>query len=243
METFRIRIAGVVAQVQPLFGSTAAYCRNYLTDQEPDFFVTVTDEDLRFEQYLLDVEADEEGMKRRRFTDPFLERTAIQRKIADELVKHNTLLLHGSTVAVDGEAYLFTATCGTGKSTHTRLWREVFGQRAVMVNDDKPFLQITSSGVIAHGAPWSGKHGLDTNISLPLKGICILRRGTQNVIERAEPEAVLPMLRHQSHIPVQAQTQTYALVERLAETIPLWEMYCTPTQEAARIAYQAMAGK
>ena len=245
MNSFRIGIAGLVTQIQPLFESTAAYCRNYLCEQMPDFFISVTEADLRFEQRMLDLEADEEGMKRRKFTDPFLERTAIQRKIADELIKRDTLLLHGSAVAVDGEAYLFTATCGTGKSTHTRLWREVFGDRAVMVNDDKPFLQITQSGVIAHGAPWSGKHGLDTNISLPLKGICVLRRGSQNVIERAEPETVLPMLRHESHLPEEegARERGNDLVEKLAATVPLWEMHCTPTQEAAKIAYQAMAGK
>ena len=243
METFRIRIAGVVAQVQPLFGSTAAYCRNYLTDQEPDFFVTVTDEDLRFEQYLLDVEADEEGMKRRRFTDPFLERTAIQRKIADELVKHNTLLLHGSTVAVDGEAYLFSATCGTGKSTHTRLWREVFGQRALMVNDDKPFLQITSSGVIAHGAPWSGKHGLDTNIAAPLQGICILERGGENKIAPIPPREALAMLQKQTYQPLEAEKEQkiWELLERLADSVPLWRMTCTKDPEAAQVSYRAMS--
>jgi hypothetical protein len=56
--------------------------------------------------------------------------TVIQEKIAGQLLERDTLLLHGSTVAVDGQAYLFTAPCHTGKSTHTRLWRELFGDRA-----------------------------------------------------------------------------------------------------------------
>lgn len=245
MDTFRIRIAGIVAQVQPLFESTAAYCGKYLCEETPAFSISVTPEDLQFEQHMLDMEADEEGMKRRKFTAPFLERTAIQRKIADELLERNILLLHGSTVGVDGEAYLFTATCGTGKSTHTRLWREAFGHRAVMINDDKPFLQITPAGVIAHGAPWSGKHGLDTNISLPLKGICILRRGPENVIRQITPEKTIPMLLHQSHSPADlgAQQKVDSLVKQLAETVPLWEMYCTKFLEAAYTSYHAMSGK
>ena len=167
MAVFTMKIAGHTAQVTSLFESTPHQFSRYLTDSQPEFSVTVTPEDLAFEQRELDAEALAEGFRRRAFTDPFLERAAIQRAFAEFLLRHSTLLLHGSTVAVDGNAYLFTAACGTGKSTHTRLWREVFGERAVMINDDKPFSQITQGGVIAHGSPWSGKHGLDTNIAVP----------------------------------------------------------------------------
>ena len=244
MKAFCIKIAGLVTRVEPMFESTALYSRNYLCEEEPDFSVSVTQEDLQLVQDMLDNEAREEGMKLRKFTDPFLERTAIQWKIADELILRGTLLLHGSTVGLDGGAYLFTATCGTGKSTHTRLWREAFGERAVMVNDDKPFLQITSTGVTAHGAPWSGKHGLDTNISLPLKGICILRRGPENEIKRITPEEAMPMLRHQSHNPAdpRAQQEVASLLKKLAETVPLWEMHCTKSIDAAYVSYHAMSG-
>ena len=116
-------IAGLPVQVRPLFETTAVYCRNYLTDADPACTIAISEDDLYFEQNMLDIEASEEGMKLRKFTGPFLERAAIQRKIAEELLKRDPLLLPGSTVAVDGAAYLFTAACGTGKSTHPRLWR------------------------------------------------------------------------------------------------------------------------
>ena len=243
MEPFRMMIAGLPVQVQPLFETTAVYCRNYLTAEEPECTVTVTEADLVFEQNMLDIEAREEGMKLRKFTGPFLERTAIQRKIAEELLKRDTLLLHGSTVAVDGAAYLFTAACGTGKSTHTRLWRTVFGQRALMINDDKPFLKFTGNGVIAYGSPWSGKHGLDTNISAPLKGICVLERGGENVICRTEPEPVVEMLCHQAFLSTDPalQEKTAELVCRLAQMVPLWEMECTKDARAAEVAHEAMS--
>ena len=158
MAQFRIEIAGYTGRIDSLFESTRDYCRKYLTEGEPDFSVSVTREDLAFEQEALRQEAQEEGIKIRRFTDPFLERTSIQRKFAEFLFEQRVLMTHGSTVAVDGKAYLFTARCGTGKSTHTRLWRQVFGDRARMVNDDKPFLKLTEEGVLACGSPWSGKH-------------------------------------------------------------------------------------
>ena len=54
-------------------------------------------------------------------------------RIADKVI-YDTILFHGSVIAVDGEGYLFTAKSGTGKSTHARLWRETFGDRAVRVS-------------------------------------------------------------------------------------------------------------
>ena len=245
MDSFKIEIAGLVTQVQPLYETTAVYCRNYLTDKMPAFEISITEEDLAFEQRMLDIEAREEGMKPRRFTGPFLERTAIQRKIAEELLKHGTLLMHGSTVGLDGAAYLFTATCGTGKSTHTRLWREVFGDRAVMINDDKPFLTIGSDGVVACGSPWSGKHGLDHNIGLPLKGICILRRGAVNRIRRITPEEAKDMVYHQCQGTADAglQERICTLADLMMQKIPLWEMECTKEPEAALVSYNAMSGE
>ena len=233
-----MEVAGLATRVQPMFFSTKEYCRPYLTEREPEFFVEVTAEDLICQQEALDKEADEEGLRRRKFTDPFLERTVIQEKIAGQLLERDTLLLHGSTVAVDGQAYLFTAPCGTGKSTHTRLWRELFGDRAVMVNDDKVFLELRRDGVWAYGSPWMGKHGIGANISVPLKGICFLQRGTENMIQKADPQKWLPELIHQCFLP---EERYLPLVSQLAQRIPLWEMSCTKAPQAAAVAYETMS--
>ena len=243
MAEFLMEIAGQTGHVTSLFESTRDYCRKYLTQKTPDFHLSVSREDLAFEQEALRQEALEEGIKVRVFTDPFLERTAIQRKFAEYLFDRDVLMTHGSTVAVDGKAYLFTAKCGTGKSTHTRLWRDVFGDRAQMVNDDKPFLILTEDNVLACGAPWSGKHGLDTNITVPLKGICILERGPENRIHRISPEEALSRLLHETYCPTGQEAVFEALVTRLADTVPLWRMTCTKDPQAAQIAFDAMSGQ
>ena len=233
MEPFVMEIAGFAIGVEPLFESTRMYCREYWTDREPEFHVPVNREDLVQEQELLNIEADEEGLKRRKFSDMFLERSVIQRRVAENLARRDVLLMHGSTVAVDGRAYLFTAPCGTGKSTHTRLWREVFGDRAVMVNDDKPFLKLTEDAVLACGSPWTGKHGIGTNVCVPLSGICILSRGRENVVRPAKPEQVAEFLRSQC-FPPQG-------LEKLLDRVRLWQMECTKNPEAAVIAHGAMS--
>ena len=231
---FHIKIAGHTARVQPLFASTRDYCARYLTEEAPELTITVTPQDLEAQQQALRAEALQEGLRPRVFTDPFLERTVIQEKLAARLLDYDTILFHGSAIAVDGAGYLFTADCGTGKSTHARLWRQLLGDRAVMVNDDKPFLQLTDGGILLHGSPWSGKHGLDTNVTVPLRGICILERGKEDRIERITPSQALPMLQKQA---------CHALpghIHRLSATVPLYHMTCTPTPTAAATAYAAM---
>ena len=146
---------------------------------------------------------------------------------------------------MDGVAYLFTAKSGTGKSTHTRLWREMFGDRAVMVNDDKPFLKFTEEGVIACGSPWNGKHGLGNNIMVPLKAICVLERGESNVITRIDPKDALQMLFQQSSRPMnRALMPKYMeLVDRLANSVEFYRLKCNMDPDAAKISYEAMSGK
>lgn len=242
MVEFVMEIAGASFAVRALYDSTRDYCRDYWTSREPEYFVAVTQDDLVMEQRLLDAEADEEGLKRRRFGGPFLERAVIQRRAAEVLLERDTIMLHGSTVAVDGQAFLFTAPCGTGKSTHTRLWREVFGERAVMVNDDKPFLRIEREEVIACGSPWTGKHGLGSNVCIPLKGICILSRGGENVIRPLDQAGSASFLSSQCCIPAAPELAVRAstLLERLMVLVPLWQMECTRDPEAALVSYHAM---
>ena len=237
-----MKIAGHTAKVISLFESTPQYFRAYLTENPPEFSVTVTREDIAFEQADLLEEALRDGFKPRVFTDPFLERQVIQRAFAEFLLGFDILLVHGSALAVDGQGFLFTAHSGTGKSTHTRFWQQVFGERVVIVNDDKPFVELTRQGAILHGSPWSGKHGLDKNISVPLKGICILERGSENRISPLCPEAALEMLEKQSYASLDAGKAPVSrqLTLTLAKTVPLWKLSCTKDPQAAAVAYGAM---
>lgn len=48
---------------------------------------------------------------------------------------------------IDGKAYMFSAPSGTGKSTHAKLWRDCFGDRVTMINDDKPLIKFREDGI------------------------------------------------------------------------------------------------
>ena len=239
MVQFAIKIAGCVIQVSANYAQTRDYCQEYLTEETADFAVELTQEDIQKEHEYDRKEKELEGLPLRAFSDSYMEQLALYRKIADQIIMRNTLLFHGSVVAVDGEAYLFTAKSGTGKSTHTRLWRKMFGERAVMVNDDKPLLKIQEDGVLVCGTPWDGKHKLSTNCMLPLKAICALERGEENEIHPISAGQALPMVMQQSHRPGNV-LKYMDVVDMLTQRVKFYQLRCNMDPEAARISYEAM---
>ena len=111
-----------------------------------------------------------------------------------------------------------------------------------MVNDDKPLLRITDSGVTAYGTPWDGKHRLSTNTAVPLKGICILTRDITNHIEQAEPHAVYPLIVQQTNrsLSSDGMKQTLSLIDRMLHVVPVYRLGCNMDIEAVRVAYEGM---
>ncbi len=228
--------------ISSLYSAVHDYCRDYRAEGAPVFYVETTPEDLVFERErseqiggALPVQSEENRNKE-------LELLAVYRRIAEQMPFRDTFLFHGSAVAADGAAYLFTAKSGTGKSTHTRLWREMLGNRAVMVNDDKPLIRLTEDGAVVYGTPWNGKHRLGTNISVPLKAVCILERAQQNTIRAITREEAFPMLIQQSYRPLDpaALAKTLSLVDRLSRTVPLYRLECNMDPEAAELSYNTM---
>jgi hypothetical protein len=218
-------------------------CKNYrVSEQEPGITIEIGREEIEQERAIASRLAAQESGPHRIAPDNYLETTAVHRRLAAEMLWKNVLLFHGSAVAVDGQAYLFTAKSGTGKSTHVRLWRQKFGGRAVVVNDDKPMLRVYESGVGVCGTPWNGKHHLDTNTELPLKAICILHQDAKNHIERLGVREALPILWQQVYRPTDDidMGKMLQLFGDIAEHIPLYRMGCNMEPEAADVAWEGM---
>lgn len=244
MITERYRFADKTVTVTSLYPAVHEYCKAYRTDGTPDFAVTVTQDDIAFERQKTVSEYLCEKRRVPDFPDPELETTAVYRKIAEKLPDYGSFVFHGSAVAADGQGFLFTAKSGTGKSTHTALWRKLLGERAVMVNDDKPVLQVSDSGVTVYGTPYNGKHRLGTDIAVPLKALCILTRGAENSIERISAQQAYPMLLQQVYRPQNPlqMMKTLKLIDGLAARTALYQLACNMELSAAETAYQAMKG-
>ncbi len=241
---FTIKIAEKNIAISSLHKYVAEYCKDYISNDEPDLSVVITQADIDFEREKSRREDIKEKLPIRIFSDAYLETLAVYRKIADKMLEFDTILFHGSVVAVDGIGYLFTAKSGTGKSTHTKLWRKLIGKRAVMVNDDKPLIKISESGIMVYGTPWDGKHRLSQNIGVPLKAICVLERSEENHIEKVSAQSVYNMLVQQVYKPLAPQKlmKTLEFVDDLAERTELYKLGCNMDISAAELAYKSMKG-
>lgn len=160
-----------------------------------------------------------------------------------QLLEYDGLMLHASAVVMDGYAYLFSAPCGTGKSTHTDMWKKAFGDAVIMLNDDKPALKKEQGRWYAYGTPWSGKTAQNENMCIPLGGVCVLTRGEHNEIEPYSGAAAIFSLLDQTVRPqaANARGRLLELLDDLISTVPVWTLRCTPTEEAALVSQTAMS--
>lgn len=159
--------------------------------------------------------------------------------------RYRAILLHSSCVVVDGKAYLFTAPCGTGKSTHTKLWLKLFGDRAYILNDDKPVIRYLDDKFYVYGTPWSGKEDLQRNARVELGGIAVIRRAAENSIRLLEPDrAVYEFLcqtaRTTSPKVMMICTDTIC---KIVSTGKVFELFCNMDISAAKLSYETMSGK
>lgn len=231
------KIADKTIEIISMHENVHTLCKDYIYEGTPDFSVKTEQKDIDFERMH---SAEEEYAAS--FSEGYLETLAVYRKIAERMLEYDTILFHGSCIAVDGMAYIFTAKSGTGKSTHTRFWREYFGNRAVMVNDDKPLIRMTEKGAIVYGTPWNGKHRLGENIFAPLHALCVLERAKENHIEKISKKEAYTMLLQQTYRPASAlgMHKLLLLVDKLASYTSFYRLGCNLDPDAARVAYEGM---
>lgn len=161
-----------------------------------------------------------------------------------KLLDRDGLMLHSSAVVMDGRAYLFTADCGTGKSTHTSLWLKAFGDRAFILNDDKPALRLEDGVWYAYGTPWSGKHDISVNTRVPLGGIAVVYRDEKNWLEPfSGKDAVVQLFRQLNRMrSMEYRIKLLELLDKLIGQVPVWKLHCNMDVEAAIIAFETMSG-
>ena len=238
------KIADKTIEITSLYEDIHEYCRNYRFDGKPDFLIRTSQADIEFEREKSARENIAEGHKIINYSDGYLEGLAIYRKISERMPAYDTFLFHGSAVAVDGVSYMFIAPSGTGKSTHAKLWCDLLGNKAIMINDDKPFIKITQNEAIVYGTPFNGKHRRGNNISAPLKAICILERSESNHIHKITANEDYTKLLQQTYRPLNplALTKTLKLLDKLMKRVEFYYLYCNMNIEAAQISYNAMKG-
>lgn len=83
-------------------------------------------------------------------------------------VARQAVAIHSSVICLNGQAVLFLGESGTGKSTHTRLWREHI-PGATLLNDDSPIIRIVPESTDTSEGPadTAAKFPTDTAATSP----------------------------------------------------------------------------
>lgn len=169
------------------------------------------------------------------------ESLCIYRSIGEQLPAFDRFVFHGAAIEYDGNAYLFTAPSGTGKTTHINLWKKNLGDRVDIINGDKPIIKV-SEALIVYGTPWAGKEGLHRNASAPLKAICILKQGKTNNIARLDKSSAVNYLMRQVYLPQDPTSllKTLTLLGKVIETTPVYMLECDISKEAFETSYNTL---
>lgn len=161
-------------------------------------------------------------------------------------VGHNVTPVHSSAIVCNGRAVLFLGESGTGKSTHTRLWRENI-DGAVLLNDDSPFIGFVDGRATAFGAPWSGKTPCYKQEHYPIAAIVRLSQAPHNAIRPLRSVhaigALLPSLTPAFGYDDELQDRMLATLSKIISQVPVYHLECLPDAAAARLSYDTVFGK
>ena len=231
MITFKIKVADKVLEINAFHETTKKYCLSFLSEEEPDCIITMTEEDL-----INEASNSKDGKV---YVNE--EISALYRKIAELLVEDNIVVFHSSAISIDGNAFLITARSGVGKSTHSRNLKEYIGEGFKYINDDKPLLKVTDNGAVVYGTPWNGKERISNNISVPLKAILFLNRGDTNTYRKIinKEEIYIKML-SQIYLPKEKSKREKALkiADKLLKNVNFYEINVTKDVESAKMTYE-----
>ena len=154
-----------------------------------------------------------------------------------------TLEIHSSVTVCDGRGYAFLGKSGTGKSTHSRLWRKyVPGSR--LLNDDNPIIRIKDGEARIYGSPWSGKTPCYRAESAPLGAVVRISQNPENSIHRLSPvESYASMYSSCSAFREIRGTADgiHSTLVQLIASVPMYRLECRPDREAAELCHNTVS--
>ena len=162
------------------------------------------------------------------------------------IVPKGAIAIHSSVLVKNDKAVLCLGESGTGKSTHTRLWREHIDGTALL-NDDSPIIRLVDGVPTAFGSPWSGKTPCYRNLHYPIAGFIRLSQAPYNKIHRLSTlhaiGALLPSCPPQFAYDDYLQDCLCDTLSAMLATVPVFHLECLPNAAAAELSYNTIFTK
>ena len=229
---FTLKIADLAIGVDNKYDRVFLMSRDYLTDEEPVFTVSVSDEEIEQERRVSDTDC----------SAAYYESIVIYRHISEKLPLYDAFLFHGAIMETEKAAYAITANSGVGKTTHVSLWMSEFSDVKIL-NGDKPLIRILDGIPFVYGTPWQGKENYGHNGKKPLSAIVFLKRGEENCAEKISPSEAVMDFMSQIYLPKRSPvtlSKTMNLANKVINTVRLLRLKCNMNPEAAHVCRAAL---
>lgn len=160
-------------------------------------------------------------------------------QFCEAVLRYNAFVLHASAAVLNGNAYLFSAQSGVGKSTHAEKWKRCFGAR--IVNDDKPLIRCSDGGFNAYGTPWCGSGFERLNEYGRVNTLFFLKRADNNTAYKLDADTSLFLLLDGMYRPNDSERMDmlFATLERFLAQTHIMCLECNTEDEAAYTALAA----
>lgn len=162
-------------------------------------------------------------------------KTVLNAMEAEHLIAQNSgVILHAAYIQVSGQAILFTAPSGTGKSTQGDLWCRYQGAR--LINGDRVAVRMVDRQALACGIPFSGSSGVAENVTLPIAAIVYLSQASSNYAEELTALTAFRKLWEGCCVNLwdrEDVTLATDTVLRVIQSVPVIHLSCTPQPDAA----------
>lgn len=150
-----------------------------------------------------------------------------------------TIAIHSSCIVYKNKAVLFLGESGTGKSTHTRLWKEYI-TGASLLNDDSPLIRIEGEKVYVYGSPWSGKTPCYKQERYELKGCVRLSQAPYNRIEKLSIlqayGAIHPSCPPEFAYDDKLYDEVSEIIGHILLKVPCYHLACLPDKKAVQLS-------
>ncbi len=159
------------------------------------------------------------------------------------MIDSSVLTFHGVLMEYNGKGIIISAPSETGKTTHSRLWRNE--KNALIINGDNSCCFKENGVWKGFGIPWSGTSGEQINRKVRIVAAVVLERAEEN---QAYPINVydafcnLQSLVHYPSWDMKRSERAIDLFNEFSNDVPIFKLECRPDVDAVETLFKALEG-
>ena len=151
------------------------------------------------------------------------------------LLYYRAVIIHASYIIYNGQAILFTAPSGGGKSTQADLWQKY--ESAQIINGDRAVIKQEEDGWYVHSLPLCGSSGICLNKSAKLRAVVSINKADENCVETLTPQQKLNILMNQLSFEAYKKDdfdKVLKFIDNIILQAEIISLDCTPDMHAVK---------